>query len=99
MKISDTTRALSGLESAQSINPSTGGQLRDGALQPDNSDQVSLSSLSAQLGSGQSDVPVHAARLGSLAADVASGQYRVDPELVSASIIQHSLQMGGAGLF
>jgi hypothetical protein len=59
-------------------------------------DQIQLSSLSAYLNSARSDSPVRLTKLSSLAGAVSSGSYSVDVNLVSASIIEHGLEFGGA---
>lgn len=87
MKINDATGALSGLGSTPSAKCPLGGATQNAAMQSGDADEVRLSNLTANLGPRN---------LNSLAAEVSSGRYQVDAELVSASIIQYSLQLGGA---
>jgi hypothetical protein len=58
-------------------------------------DQVGLSRLTSQLAADPSLAPALVAKLSNLGAAVSSGRYQVDAKVVSASIIQHSLQSGG----
>ena len=59
-------------------------------------DQVALSDLSAKLRELDSDSPERAARLERLAAEVASGRYRVDAMEVSDRIIDDAVEPGDA---
>ncbi len=98
MEISDPGKTpLSQFRAAQGATPAAGGQPRDGARQPAAADHIQLSNLSAYLAAAQSDSTAHLAKLSSLAGAVSSGGYQVEPGLVSASLIQHSLGLGGAG--
>jgi anti-sigma28 factor (negative regulator of flagellin synthesis) len=60
------------------------------------SDRVQLSSLSSYILAALSGSPAHIAKLNALGAAVSSGKYSVDASQVSASIIQHSIEFGGA---
>ena len=60
------------------------------------SDQVQLSNLSSYLASALDGSPAHVAKVGELGAAVSSGQYHVNADAVSGSIIQHSIEFGGA---
>jgi anti-sigma28 factor (negative regulator of flagellin synthesis) len=60
------------------------------------SDQVRLSSLSSFLTSALSGSPERLEKLNALGGAVSSGQYQVDANTVSGSIIQHNIEFGGA---
>ncbi|MEZ5352175.1 MAG: flagellar biosynthesis anti-sigma factor FlgM [Bryobacteraceae bacterium] len=57
-------------------------------------DEVSLSSLSQQVRVNQPDAEEREAKIGALAAVVASGSYEIDPLQLSRSIIAESEQAG-----
>src|SRR5579864_7032178 len=96
MKISDSSGTrLAGLDVSEGITAGAGRQPGK-STRSTVADQIQLSDLSASLASTQSESPPHLARLSSLAAVVSSKGYVVDANLVSASIIQHTLQFGGA---
>jgi flagellar biosynthesis anti-sigma factor FlgM len=59
-------------------------------------DRAQLSNLSSYLAAALSGSAAHVAKLAKLAAAVSSGQYQVDPQAVSGSIIQHSIEFGGS---
>lgn len=96
MKISDPNGTpLAGLGVSKGITAGAGRQPGKSARAAV-ADQIQLSDLSASLAATQSESPPHLAKLSSLAAVVSSSRYVVDANLVSASIIQHTLQFGGA---
>jgi flagellar biosynthesis anti-sigma factor FlgM len=66
------------------------------ASDPAASDKVQLSNLSGYLASALAGSPAHVAKVGELSAAVSSGKYQVDANAVSGSIIQHSIEFGGA---
>jgi hypothetical protein len=60
------------------------------------SDQAQLSGFSSYLTSALSGSAVHLAQVTALTGTVSSGHYQVDAYAVSGSIIQHSIEFGGA---
>ena len=97
MKVGDPKGAsTSGLGGLERVNPASKGPTGVPERTSSGTDQIHLSSFSAYLASAPSDSPVHVANLSALAGAVLSGRYFVDANLVSASIIQHGLQFGGA---
>jgi len=60
-------------------------------------DQVQLSNL-AQM-AGDDDSPTHVAKLSSLSATVSTGRYQVAAGVLSNSIIEASVQLGGGNYF
>ena len=67
-----------------------------GTFEPFRADRVQLSNLSAHLAAARGDSKEHIAKLSALTTALLHGQYKVDANVVSDSIIQHSLQFGGA---
>lgn len=59
-------------------------------------DRAQLSNLSNYLASALSGSSAHVAKLFVLGSAVSSGQYHVDAQTVSGSIIQHSIEFGGS---
>jgi anti-sigma28 factor (negative regulator of flagellin synthesis) len=57
---------------------------------------VQLSELSKFLASALEGSPAHVAKVSELATAVSDGRYRVDPQAISGSIIQHAIEFGGA---
>ena len=95
MKISDPNGTpLGGLDVSKGVTAARGSRQPGKSTQSAVADQIQLSDLSASLASTQGESAVHLAKLSSLAAAVSSSRYAVDPNLVSASIIQHTLQFG-----
>jgi hypothetical protein len=100
MKISDPNGTpLRGLDVSKGVTSARGGRQPGKSTQSAVADQIQLSDLSASLASTRSESPAHLAKLSSLAAVVSSSRYVVDPYLVSASIIQHTLQFGEAAYY
>ena len=60
------------------------------------SDRVQLSGLSRYLVAALAGSPEHVAKVNQLSDAVSSDQYQADAYLVSGSIIQHSIEFGGA---
>jgi hypothetical protein len=99
MKVSDPNGTpLAGLDVSKGITAGAGRRSGKSARSTV-ADQIQLSDLSASLASTQSESPLHLAKLSALAAVVSSSGYAVDANLVSASIIQHTLQFGGAAYY
>ena len=95
MKISDPNGTpLRGLEVSKGVTAEGGGRQSGKSTQSALTDQIQLSDLSASLAFTRGESPQHLAKLSSLAAVVSGSRYVVDPYLVSASIIQHTLQFG-----
>jgi flagellar biosynthesis anti-sigma factor FlgM len=91
-------KSTSGLDRTSGAGPAgTGSASKQPAGQEVASDQVQLSNLSSYLASALSGSPAHVAKVSELGAAVSSGKYRVDAKAVSGSIIQHSIEFGGAG--
>ena len=67
-----------------------------GTFEPFTSDRVQLSNLSAHLAAARGDSKEHIAKLSALTTGFYQGHYQVDANVVSDSIIGHSLQFGGA---
>ncbi|HTR36365.1 MAG TPA: flagellar biosynthesis anti-sigma factor FlgM [Bryobacteraceae bacterium] len=59
-------------------------------------DQVQISNLSFYMAAARSDSPAQMEKLSALRTAVSGGQYQADANVVSASIIQESLQLSGA---
>jgi flagellar biosynthesis anti-sigma factor FlgM len=59
-------------------------------------DQIQLSNLGQGIRALSSDSPERTSRVEQLAADVASGNYRVDAKAVSKGIVEDALGRGGA---
>jgi anti-sigma28 factor (negative regulator of flagellin synthesis) len=57
-------------------------------------DRAQLTNLSSYLASALSGSAAHVAKLAKLAAAVSSGQYQVDSQAVSGSIVQHAIEFG-----
>lgn len=74
----------------------TGSVSKDPVGQQPVSDQVQLSGLSSYLASALNGSASHVALVTELSGTVSSGQYKVDAYAVSGSIIQHSIEFGGA---
>ena len=92
MKINDANGAgVSGVGRSQELTTTTVGSKgkSGGAGQQD---QVSLSNLGSALGAQQTDSPERDALISQLSATVASGAYQVDPQAVSASIIESHIK-------
>ena len=97
MKISDPNGTpFRELDVSKGITAAGGGRQPGKSTQSAVADQIQLSDLSASLASTRGESPAHLAKLSSLASVVSSSRYIVDPYLVSASIIQHTLQFGSA---
>jgi flagellar biosynthesis anti-sigma factor FlgM len=98
MKIpSPDSHATSGLNQLAGAAPSGTGSASKQAAKPEAaSDRVQLSNLSNYLASALEGSPSHVAKVGQLAGAVSSGEYRVNAHAVSGSIIQHSIEFGGA---
>lgn len=79
-----------------------GGKISSDSGQPSSgyglmwADRVQLSNLSAHLAAARGDSNEHVAKLSALSTTLSQGNYRVDANVVSDSIIRHSLQFGGA---
>jgi|ERR1700733_9512769 len=91
-------------ESASGLGPSAGpgpAAERPASNQPVGgsaaSDRAQLSSLSSYLISALNGSPAHLAKVSELAAAVSSGQYQVSASVISGSIIQHGIELGGSG--
>lgn len=96
----------SGPNSTSASNPSSGIAPQAATPAPSSSteqngtsDEVRLShmlgSLISALQGSPARMPEQAKKISALSAAVASGRYRVDPYVVSGSIIQHSIRYGG----
>lgn len=86
MKVNDAnSSAITGAAQAQEVQ--SGGRGSKANKQGNGSDQVQLSSLSAQLSDLRSDSPARSNYVDGLAAMVASGAYVVDSRSVSESIL------------
>jgi len=97
MEIRDPSKTpASGLGATQGTAPTADGRPRGPDRQAPATDQIQLSKLSAYLAAAQSGSPEHAAKLSVLAGAVSGGGYQVDASRVSASMIQHSIEFGGA---
>lgn len=59
-------------------------------------DRAQLSNLSIYLTSALSGSGAQVAKLAKFAGAVSSGQYQVDSDAVSGSIIQHTIEFGGS---
>jgi anti-sigma28 factor (negative regulator of flagellin synthesis) len=100
MKIpgSDSTISQFGLVRSPTVGSNDAGsaiQQPAGGASP--SDQEQISSLGRFLATALSGSPVHLAKVSELSAAVSSGKYHVDAYAVSASIIQNTIEFGGAG--
>jgi flagellar biosynthesis anti-sigma factor FlgM len=98
MKISGVdSKTTAGLDRSTGVGaPGAGAASNQAAGQATASDQVQLSSLSKYLASALSGSPAHVAKVSELSAAVSNGQYQVDAQAVGGSIIQHSIEFGGA---
>jgi hypothetical protein len=97
MKVSDPSGSpFGGLAGSKGITTAGASGQPGQSTRSSLTDQIQLSGLSASLAFTQSESPAHLAKLSSLAAVVSSSKYVVDANLVSASIIENSLQFGGA---
>lgn len=61
------------------------------------SDHVQLSNMSQYLADAMDGSPAHLQMLSNLQNAVGTGQYQVDANTVSGSIIQHSIRLSGEG--
>jgi len=91
---SDSTAGLGGSASVGPAETDSASKLP--AEQAAASDQAQISTLSRYLASALDGSPAHVAKLSELGDAVSSGQYYVDAHAVSASIIQHRIEFGGA---
>ena len=92
------TKSTPGLNHLAGISPArTGSASKQPTSQAAATDQVQLSSLSSYFASALDGSPAHVAKIGELQGAVSSEQYQVDASVVSGSIIQHSIEFGGAG--
>jgi flagellar biosynthesis anti-sigma factor FlgM len=98
MKISGTTsKSTSGLDRSAAVGPAgVAPGSKQSVGQTTASDQAQLSSLSRYLVSALSGSPEHVAKVNELGTAVSSGRYQVDAHAVSGSIIQYSIEFGGA---
>ena len=98
MKISRLdTKTTPGMNHLAGIDPSRAGSgSKPPAGQAAATDQVQLSSLSGYLASALAGSPSHVAKISELHGAVSNGQYQVDAYAVSGSLIQHSIEFGGA---
>jgi flagellar biosynthesis anti-sigma factor FlgM len=99
MKISSSdpnnTPPLSSTTPAVSGNASSFAQRLVASGAP--TDSVQLSQLSSYLASALSGSPAQVAKLSELGTAVSTGQYHVDADALSGSLIQHSIEFGGSG--
>jgi flagellar biosynthesis anti-sigma factor FlgM len=94
---SQSTSALGRTPGAASTGGSSGP--KSATAQNAISDQAQLSSLSAYLAAALDGSAAQVAKVNELTAAVSSGQYQVNANAVSESLIQHSLVFGGSGYF
>jgi hypothetical protein len=95
MKVTQTNnKSIAGLDRALIAAPGRPGNLTAGSPAAE-SDQLQISNLSTYLAAAMSGSPAHAAKLSVLGTAVSTGQYNVDPSLVSEGLVQHSLLFGG----
>lgn len=95
MRINDTSQSgVTGLGGTSELT--SVGRSSNTREQSASGDHVSLSNLSVALSSPETESPERAERLSLLKTAVASGQYTVDPQTVSASIIRANTKVPGA---
>jgi flagellar biosynthesis anti-sigma factor FlgM len=95
--VSQSTAAVGRTPGAASTGDRSG--LQGAIAHHAGSDQADLSSLSAYLAGALDGSPAQVAKVNELTTAVSSGQYQVNANAVSESMIQHSLAFGGAGYF
>jgi flagellar biosynthesis anti-sigma factor FlgM len=97
MKISGPDpKSTSGLNPSPGVGAGAGSASKPSAWQSVATDEAQFSSLSSYLSSALSGSPTHLAKVSELGAAVSTGQYDVDSSAVSGSLIQHSIEFGGA---
>ncbi len=98
MKISGSnSRSTAGLGRPAAIGPAGSRTAsKQPAAQTPPSDRAQISSLGSYLASALNGSPAHVAKVNELGTAVSSGQYQVHAHAVSGSIIQHSIEFGGA---
>jgi flagellar biosynthesis anti-sigma factor FlgM len=97
MKISGPDpKSAAGLNPSPSVGAGAGSASKPPAGQSVATDEAQLSSLGSYLSSALTGSPAHLAKVSELGAAVSTGQYHVDPYAVSGSLIQHSIEFGGA---
>ncbi|MGB6944008.1 MAG: flagellar biosynthesis anti-sigma factor FlgM [Bryobacteraceae bacterium] len=98
MKISGSNpKSTSGLGRSAAAGPAGPGTVpTQRAGQTQVSDRAQISSLGSYLASALNGSPAHVAKVNELGAAVSNGRYQVDAHAVSGSIIQHSIEFGGA---
>ena|SRR5579863_5042133 len=99
MKISRSdTNATSGFSSSIGVGPAGADSASKKQVQATTaSDRAQLSTLSSHLASALSGSMTHLAKLAELSSSVSNEQYHVEADVVSGSIIQHSIEFGGGG--
>jgi len=98
MKISrPDSKSTAELDPSAGVGPFEGGSVsKEPVGDAPVSDRVQLSSLSSYLASALNGSAAHVEQITELTGTVSSGQYKVDSYAVSGSIIQHSIEFGGA---
>ena len=88
MKVNDPNgSSIGGVGSTQDLG-TTGQSRRGRGGRSDRSDQVQISNLSSALYASEAESPGHTAKLAQLFAIVDSGNYHIDSQALSASIIR-----------
>ncbi len=98
MKISGSnSKSTSELGRSAAVGPAGAGTASEQPARPTPvSDRAQISSLGSYLAAALNGSPAHVAKVSELGAAVSNGQYQVDAHAVSGSIIQHSIEFGGA---